>query len=46
MLADTLDEAIGLGHRVIVMRDGEITAEFDSPPGNPPSKLQLLEKMM
>ncbi|MFC9551809.1 sugar ABC transporter ATP-binding protein [Rhodococcus sp. NPDC056960] len=46
VLADTLDEAIGLGHRVIVMRDGEITGAFDSPPGNPPSKLQLLEKMM
>jgi ribose transport system ATP-binding protein len=28
------------------MRDGEITGAFDSPPGNPPSKLQLLEKMM
>jgi len=25
---------------------GEITGAFDSPPGNPPSKLQLLEKMM
>ncbi|MFC9761216.1 sugar ABC transporter ATP-binding protein [Rhodococcus jostii] len=46
VLADTLDEAIGLGHRVIVMRDGEITGAFDSLPGNPPSKLQLLEKMM
>ncbi|WP_327204993.1 sugar ABC transporter ATP-binding protein [Rhodococcus aetherivorans] len=46
VLADTLDEAIGLGHRVLVMRDGEITGVFDSPNGNPPSKLQLLEKMM
>jgi len=46
VLADTLDEAIGLGHRVIVMRDGEITGTFDSSPGNPPSKLQLLKKMM
>ncbi|MBS3694138.1 sugar ABC transporter ATP-binding protein [Rhodococcus qingshengii] len=46
VLADTLDEAIGLGHRIVVMRDGDATGEFDSPVDAPPAKVHLLEKMM
>lgn len=46
VLADTLDEAIGLGHRVIVLRDGEVTAEFESSSHSSPSKVDILEKMM
>ncbi|WP_020660493.1 sugar ABC transporter ATP-binding protein [Amycolatopsis benzoatilytica] len=50
LLADTLDEAIGMSHRVLVMRDGRVTGRFggDSPePGaSRPTAVQLLEKMM
>lgn len=46
VLADTLDEAIGLGHRIVVLRDGRVTAEYDSVATEPPTKIELLEKMM
>ena len=46
VLADTLDEAIGVGHRVVVMRDGVLTASFESSPTHSPDKIDLLEKMM
>ncbi|MFW0797549.1 sugar ABC transporter ATP-binding protein [Gordonia sp. CPCC 205515] len=46
VLADTLDEAIGLGHRIVVLRDGHLTAEYDSVATEPPTKLELLEMMM
>lgn len=45
LLADTLEEALDLGHEVIVMRDGEITARFDMGRDNP-TTLDLLEKML
>ena len=32
LLGDTLEEVIGLSNRILVMRDGEITASFDAPP--------------
>ena len=37
LLGDTLDEVIGLSNRILVMRDGEITARFDAPPGGKPT---------
>ncbi|GAA4387354.1 sugar ABC transporter ATP-binding protein [Tsukamurella soli] len=46
VLADTLDEAIGLGHRIVVLRDGRVSAEFDSVATEPPTKIEILEKMM
>ncbi|OUC76831.1 sugar ABC transporter ATP-binding protein [Gordonia lacunae] len=46
VLADTLDEAIGLGHRIVVLRDGRVTAAYDSVATEPPTKIELLEKMM
>lgn len=45
LLADTLEEALDLGHEVIVMRDGEITARFDMGRDDP-TTLDLLEKMV
>lgn len=45
LLADTLEEALDLGHEIIVMRDGEITARFDMGRDNP-TTLDLLEKMV
>ncbi|QYZ69535.1 sugar ABC transporter ATP-binding protein [Neotabrizicola shimadae] len=45
LLADTLEEALDLGHEVIVMRDGEISARFDMGRDNP-TTLDLLENMV
>lgn len=45
LLADTLEEALDLGHEVIVMRDGEISARFDRTEDDP-TTLDLLEKMV
>lgn len=44
LLADTLDEAIAASHRILALREGRITGEFDA--GDAPTPLQLLEKMM
>jgi ribose transport system ATP-binding protein len=46
LLGDTLDECIGLTSRIIVMKDGIITGEFDSSPANKPSQLEVVKKMM
>ncbi len=45
LLADTLEEALDLGHEIIVMRDGEITARFEMSHDNPTTR-DLLEKMV
>ncbi len=31
LLGDTLEEVIGLSNRILVMRDGEVTARFEAP---------------
>jgi ribose transport system ATP-binding protein len=46
LLGDTLDECIGLSSRIIVMKDGEITKEFDASPGNKPEQLDIVKYMM
>ena len=43
LLGDTLDEVIGLSSRILVMRDGEVTASFDAPPGGKPTQVELVE---
>ena len=45
LLADTLEEALDLGHEIIVMRDGAISARFDMAEDDP-TTLDLLEKMV
>ncbi len=45
LLADTLEEALDLGHEILVMRDGEISARFDRTTDDP-TTLDLLEKMV
>jgi ribose transport system ATP-binding protein len=45
LLADTLEEALEKGDEIIVMRDGEVTAHFDSLRDSP-TTLDLLEKMV
>ena len=46
LLSDTLEETIGLCHRVLVMRDGEITARFDASPGRKPDQVDLVRAMV
>jgi ribose transport system ATP-binding protein len=46
LLGDTLDEVIGLSHRILVMKDGTVTARFDAPPGGKPDQVSLIEHMV
>jgi ribose transport system ATP-binding protein len=46
LLGDTLDEVIGLSHRILVMKDGAVTARFDAPPGGKPAQVALIEHMV
>jgi ribose transport system ATP-binding protein len=46
LIADTLEETIGLSNLIFTMRDGEITKRFEAPPENKPSPVDLIEGMM
>jgi ribose transport system ATP-binding protein len=46
LTSDTLEETIGLSHRILVMRDGEITARFEAPPAAKPTQLSLVPHMV
>jgi len=46
LIADTLEEGIHMSHRVITMRDGRITGEFNSQPGSRPDRTEVLERMV
>jgi ribose transport system ATP-binding protein len=46
LLGDTLDECISLSNRVLIMKDGLITGEFDAPVGSKPDHTQILQRMM
>ena len=46
LISDTLEETIGLSHKVLVMRDGQITANFEAPPGGKPAQVDLLRAMV
>ena len=46
LLADTLEETIGLSHNILVMRDGQVTARIPAPPGAKPSQVALVEHMV
>jgi ribose transport system ATP-binding protein len=46
LLGDTLDEVIGLSSRILVMRDGAVTATFDAPAGGKPEQVRILEHMV
>jgi ribose transport system ATP-binding protein len=46
LVADTLEEAIGLSHTIIVVKDGEIQKQFDCVPGSKPSLYDLLHHMI
>jgi len=46
LIADTLEETIGLSHNILVMRDGEVTARIPASTGAKPSQVQLVEHMV
>jgi ribose transport system ATP-binding protein len=46
LISDTLEELIGLSHRVLVMRDGTITGRFDAAPGAKPAQVDLVRHMV
>jgi ribose transport system ATP-binding protein len=46
LVADTLEEAIGLSHNIIVLKDGAIQKRFECCPGAKPSLYDLLHYMI
>tara|TARA_R110002020_G_scaffold170229_2_gene359669 strand:- start:12399 stop:13904 length:1506 start_codon:yes stop_codon:yes gene_type:complete len=46
LVADTLEEAIGLSHSIIVVKDGEMQHRFDCKPGSKPSLFDLVHYMI
>jgi ribose transport system ATP-binding protein len=46
LLGDTLDECIGMSSRVLVMKDGLVTGDFDASVGNKPSQVDVVSLMM
>ncbi|WP_170772216.1 sugar ABC transporter ATP-binding protein [Ruegeria lacuscaerulensis] len=46
LVADTLEEAIGLSHSIIVLKDGVAQKRFDCSPGDKPSLYDLVHHMI
>jgi ribose transport system ATP-binding protein len=46
LLGDTLEEVIGLSNRILVMRDGGVTARLNAPAGAKPAQVDLLRHMV
>jgi ribose transport system ATP-binding protein len=46
LVADTLEEAIGLSHTIIVVKDGRIQKQFACEPGAKPTPFDLLHYMI
>ena len=46
LTSDTLEETIGLSHRVLVMRDGAVTHATDAAPGRKPEQVDLIGHMV
>ncbi len=46
LLADSLEEAIGMSDRIIVMSDGRATTEVAAPAGGKPTPLDLVKEMV
>lgn len=46
LLGDTLDECIGLSNRVLVMKDGRMTGEFNASVDDKPSQVDVVSLMM
>lgn len=46
LIADTLEETIGLSNRIFTMKDGVVTHQFDAAPDSKPMPLDLIQHMM
>lgn len=46
MVSDNLPEVIGLSHRIVVMRDGRVTAEIPAPASDKPAETDLVRHML
>ncbi|HXH79959.1 sugar ABC transporter ATP-binding protein [Nocardioides sp.] len=46
LLADSLEEAIGMADRILVMNDGRVAAEVACPSGAKPTPLDLVKEMV
>jgi ribose transport system ATP-binding protein len=46
VVSDDLLELIGLSNRILIMKDGAITAELDSPPAQKPQESTLVASMV
>ena len=46
LIADTLEETIGLSNTIFTIKDGVITNRLDSPKGNKPEQIDLIKYMM
>ncbi|MFD2024842.1 sugar ABC transporter ATP-binding protein [Promicromonospora aerolata] len=46
LLADSLEEAIGMSDRIVVMSDGRATTEVAAPAGSKPTPLDLVKEMV
>ncbi len=46
LLADSLEEAIGMSDRIVVMSDGKATKEVACPSGGKPTPLDLVKEMV
>ncbi len=46
LTSDTLEETIGLSHRIIVMKDKRVTERFEAMPGAKPDQLDLIRHMV
>lgn len=46
IISDTLDECIGLSNRIIVLKDGIITAEINAAPKNKPDQVSIIKHMI
>jgi len=46
LLADTMEECIGLSNRILVMRDGTVQKEFGAEPNAKPEQVELIKYMV
>ncbi|UGS34065.1 sugar ABC transporter ATP-binding protein [Capillimicrobium parvum] len=46
MVSDNLPEVIGLSHRIVVMRDGRLTAEIPAPADRKPDETDVVRHML
>ena len=46
IMCDTLEEDIGLSNRIVIMKDGEVVKEVDSPPKQKPTPADLISAVV